>query len=264
MKYGINTPSGIAKWKFIQMVWEHDQIEADPSKRLCPKLTEDHFNLNTFSSMRVSLATQIISESVSKAIDLLISNGSIDKKDIDDAKSTSNLLSIINKTFDCLNGMDQNDENVYRRGVAFENPAFKFLTYALDFLEGVSHGGPKKVKVYWISGYIMTIRAVLLFCQENQSTLVFPRLLNQDIIEQLFSTIRFSCGNSDSPYLVDYLRILGRLIAVKVLSTTTEANCEQHETNSLSLIQKFNVSNLATKDEDAEWDDLNIEDYEVI
>jgi hypothetical protein len=64
-----------------------------PGLSLLPKLKYEHVHLTAFSKMRVDLAAQVLSESVSKA--LRLTGGA-------EAEETAQLLSNIDKFFDCL------------------------------------------------------------------------------------------------------------------------------------------------------------------
>ncbi len=56
-----------ATWKVIVDFFTLDQ-QSQTGLRMAPKLSKDHIQLKPFSKMRVSLATQVLSNSVSKGI----------------------------------------------------------------------------------------------------------------------------------------------------------------------------------------------------
>lgn len=62
--------------------------------RLLPKLKYEHLHLTSFSKMRVDLAAQVLSESVSKALSL---------KGGDAAAETAKFLLMMDKFFDTVN-----------------------------------------------------------------------------------------------------------------------------------------------------------------
>ena len=62
--------------------------------RLLPKLKYEHLKLTSFSKMRVDLAAQVLSESVSKALSL---------RGGDAAAGTANFLLMMDRFFDTTN-----------------------------------------------------------------------------------------------------------------------------------------------------------------
>lgn len=82
------------------IAWDHLKwlYNADTSQgaglRLLPKLKLEHVNLTPFSKMRVDLAAQVLSESVSKALVLVCG---------DEAMETAHLAEMMDKFFDALN-----------------------------------------------------------------------------------------------------------------------------------------------------------------
>lgn len=67
LKYKISTEFGIADSDVLRQLFSLDQKS---NARLCPKLSERHLNPSPADLMKVSLATQLLSESV--AIEILI------------------------------------------------------------------------------------------------------------------------------------------------------------------------------------------------
>jgi len=78
-----------------------------PGLSLLPKLKYEHVHLTSFSKMRVDLAAQVLSESVSKALKL--TGGP-------EAEETAVFISNMDKFFDCL------DVNNFTSGVRQRKP----------------------------------------------------------------------------------------------------------------------------------------------
>ena len=82
----------------MHLLWQHiAQLfyeDLDSGLKLLPKLTYDHINLNSYSVMRVNLAAQVLSASVSA---VLKSFGP------PESHGTATLCEMIDKFFDCLN-----------------------------------------------------------------------------------------------------------------------------------------------------------------
>ena len=79
-------------WSHITQLYYEDQ---DCGLKLLPKLKSDHINLTPFSVMNVSLAAQILSQSVSAALKHYGSP---------EAEATSKFCDMMDRFFDCVNG----------------------------------------------------------------------------------------------------------------------------------------------------------------
>jgi hypothetical protein len=81
------------------LLWEHIAklyfSDLDCGLHQLPKLSVDHINLKSFSKMKVSLATQVMSKTVSLALKRYYNKGEADE--------TAQLCEMINDFFDCLN-----------------------------------------------------------------------------------------------------------------------------------------------------------------
>ena len=78
-------------WQHIVQLFYQD---VENGLKLMPRLTYDHIKLNSYSTMRVSLAAQILSSTVAA---VLKSFGP------PDATGTSKLCEMVDPYFDCLN-----------------------------------------------------------------------------------------------------------------------------------------------------------------
>lgn len=93
-----------------------------------PRLTYDHVKLNSYSTMRVSLAAQVLSSTVAAVL-----------KNFDpaDAAATSKLCAMVNSYFDCLNVRSTTEHQRKRKPflapyTAVNDPRFTWLLN--DFL----------------------------------------------------------------------------------------------------------------------------------
>lgn len=240
MEHGINTNNGKASGTIIKKIYESELRQSD---RLLPKLTDLHFNYDTFDKMRVYLATQILSESCATAIEKMLDKNFFKSKDIELAKATAIHCRSMNTLFDLMNSKNENDENKMKRGISDETiGVLKDLKIYVDSLEQVQSS-----KVYWIDGLKLTVNAVIGYYEENlrgTNRRLFTRLLNQDPLENLFGEIRRNCSGQN-PYLLDFLRILGRLITTKIDMSSTSRNCEWDKSSELLFL------NINQKNQDA-------------
>lgn len=93
------------QWAFIKEFYACNH----PLKvRLAPKLTNSHISPTVFGRMKVKLATQVFSDSVSTGIATLLAMGIMSPA----AAATSDFLQDMDTLFDCLNSssVDQGDD----------------------------------------------------------------------------------------------------------------------------------------------------------
>ena len=70
-------------------------MDLDSGLHQLPKLTVDHIALKSYSKMKVSLAVQVLSNTVAQALQRHYSSG--------EAQETSKLCQMVNDFFDCMN-----------------------------------------------------------------------------------------------------------------------------------------------------------------
>jgi hypothetical protein len=97
-----------ASWKDIVALYE---IDSKNSIRCCPKLTTQHLHPNGFTKMKVKLATQVLSHTVSATILMAVSGGLLPAS----STGTAELHSLFDETFDCLNSSTFNTPKIANR-----------------------------------------------------------------------------------------------------------------------------------------------------
>jgi hypothetical protein len=98
----------VASWKDIVALYE---IDSKNSIRCCPKLTTQHLHPNGFTKMKVKLATQVLSHTVSATILMAVSGGLLPAS----STGTAELHSLFDETFDCLNSSTFNTPKIANR-----------------------------------------------------------------------------------------------------------------------------------------------------
>lgn len=114
-------------WKHIVDLYYHNSgahTNAPGVPCLVPKLRYEHIRLTSFSKMRVDLAAQVMSQTVSNALEL--TGG-------EEAKETAKFVAIFDKFFDCLNV--SSFEKGKRARKVFQNPYRKATDFRLRWLE---------------------------------------------------------------------------------------------------------------------------------
>lgn len=266
MEHGLNTSCGNVSGSVLRKIFLNEYRE---SNRLLPKLTETHFSYDTFQKMRVYLATQILSNSCSNAIEKMLENDFFTDNEIPTAKATAIFCKRMNDFFDLMNSKNINDENPLKRGLSVDTVGK--VTELKDYI--YSFHQTKGGKVFCLDGLKMTINAIISYFDENihqPQFVLFTRLLNQDPLENTFGEIRKQTHNSTNPYLLDYLRILSRMITTKFDMAAHHRNVEWDQSCELSLIdlQQFSTNKNEIKvvkdgDDEELWEDADDDSDEV-
>ncbi|KAE8739943.1 hypothetical protein FOCC_FOCC014554 [Frankliniella occidentalis] len=173
----------------------------------------------SFSCMKVSLATQVLSGSVADAL--------VQNKDVSPLKEVYSeelvkLIRLVNRAFDCFNGSIDSkkretnpDLDVYCSidDARFQFLESEFLGYLSDWEESVSRREGQYTKEersrmiisyqpleglkITIASFVKVVKFLLLKGAQHVSA----RQFNQDPLEQYFSTIRRIRGSDDHPNL---------------------------------------------------------------
>lgn len=144
---------------------------------MCTKLTEKHINPNTFERMRVNLAAQVFSRSVSAAIRTAVEMGKMKRNTADIANSTANFIEKVDKVFDCLNSGSLSNRNIYKTGLKKDNIVYKYIESFLEYVTKVKVNS--NTTVYWINGMKQTLKAVLMISDDiHEENSLFFYLLN--------------------------------------------------------------------------------------
>lgn len=111
-KYDFKHQNEIYSWTDIVAFYNLDK---DKVPRLAPKLKEIHIKLPPFSPMRVCLAAQTFSHTVSSAILTLVSNNQLCSK----AAYTAKFIKLLDNLFDVFNSVSFDECKVFRRPLSF-------------------------------------------------------------------------------------------------------------------------------------------------
>lgn len=113
-------------WRHLKRLYQGDSgacWEA-PGLSLVPKLKYEHIYLTSFSKMRVDLAAQVLSQSVSKALEF--TGGP-------EVEETAKFVDMFDKFFDCLNV--NNFVTAYHKRKVFQRPYKSGTDFRLKWLE---------------------------------------------------------------------------------------------------------------------------------
>lgn len=176
--------------------------------------------------MRVKLAVQVFSHSMSSAIRTCAETGQLRSQT---AIDTADFIEFMNKLFDCLNSRSLFSSNPYNSALNHSGTVKTFLLKASEYFLNL-----KKIKKGKISqppcfkGFTQTINAILSFFEEeksNEITFLMTNRLNQDVLENLFSIFRQKGGYNKNP-TSRTIRTSIRSNSIFSICTSAGTNCE--------------------------------------
>ena len=121
------------KWKYICDFYD---VDSSMSIRMAPKLTHKHIVLAPFMTMRVKLATQVLSHSVAAGINTLCNLGFLST----DASATAEFIETFDQLFDTFNSGTLTSNHKYRKAISSQSGHIPFLMSCLRFLSKIKTG----------------------------------------------------------------------------------------------------------------------------
>ena len=132
LKYDFEFDGKVAKWAHIKELFRKDQ---KLPTRMALKLTGKHLNPNGFTKIKVKLAKQVLSHTLSAAINTYVSPSGLPAEAI----GTAQLLKRFDTIFGCYNSLSFRDSKMCRRPFTSESP------HLGEFLSGLTFIKPLKV-----------------------------------------------------------------------------------------------------------------------
>ena len=211
-----------AKWEHIEKLHERDERN---SLKLAPKIKGRHiYNLKFATSMKVKLAANILSHSVSAALDYMVAENEIDSE----AMATSQYCLRMNNIFDILNSRSSKDKVWRRRPLQPDSKSSDYLKESLPWLRDLQELNSER-RCSFIKGFIQSIN-VALALSEKMSLLGYRYLslrnICQDPLELFFGKIR---GVSKFTTASDFSTSFGRLSVASLIRPPKTGNCEENE-----------------------------------
>lgn len=210
-----------AKWNHIFRLHE---VDSQSDLRLCPKLTTDHFILPFGKKMRVSMAIEVLSNSVSAALKTYAASNQLP----DDVLATAKFVQKVDCLWNYVNCRTFKPENV--DDISYFDDSRKWIEKWVF----VSDHGQVKDTLPFKKCFLITLASLsalfreLLLLRGHQK--LSSRRCNQDSLENTFAEIRHDRGGFDSnpevSKAIDNLRIAS---SANLMAKKT-ANCENsHE-----------------------------------
>ena len=244
---GFQTEDGTVSWDHIIDFYEFDR---EQELKLAPKLSPNHIKLSNFSKMRVMLASQILSHSVSVGMkfrsDLLGDPSS---------EPTSKFIEKIDNLFDCFNSRNFNCPKNLRRPIQANSEHVQFLQDMKVWLAKIKAKTPEGKEdkdLPCLKGWRLSINSLLgLWDDLNKNHKVkflLTSRLNQDCVENLFSMIRGNSGHVDRPTAKQFRSFFRQALIQSIFTFSSESkNCIDDEDSVLLNMTKIS-SNKESKD----------------
>lgn len=223
--------------------WSHIVSTVDADKRMqlsrLFKIKEEHVHLSPQLRMRVKLAAQVLSSSMSNAIIA---------RNLPSLKGTAEFCDYFDKWFDCLNGRYLNEGTNKRKPNLepysnLDDPRFvwlenDFMQWLLDWETEVqsvkdltkSERNRLLMSRQTMDGLKITTHAFVhlakILLSEPGAEFLLPEKLNQDRLETFFGKVRRGCGDSDNPTVEQARhRILAIIVAGQAFISPKNMNC---------------------------------------
>lgn len=227
------TATGTTKKIYLEQMYEMDKQKQD--YRLAHRLTNEHIYPNPFQKMKVKLAAQVFSHSVTAAITTYMSFNMIESS----ALATANFIEKMNELFDVLNS----NSLVNMQAFMGSEKQFRILSEMENTFNSIkvvnNQGKDITNKLKFIFGWKITISAVRLLWQDLKNEnykFLFTRNLNQDCLENYFGQIRNACGNARNPTPYQFSRAFKNLFAVHFIEYSEGTNCIDDYSHTLATI----------------------------
>jgi len=222
-----NTP---ISWSIIEEMYSHD---IKRNVRMVPKLTDKHINLQGFGlNMRVKLAAQIISHSVSSAINTLCELKFWSNEKLASALKTAEFLQTFNDLFDLFNTKTFNDSKPFSKPISNDPQIWNFLENTLSWLEKLkSINKPITYQLPCIEAWKININSIKDLWQRLSSdninlNFIMTNRLNQDALENFFFLNRAKNRNDDRPDSSRFTSAFTSISFESIFNQSKSSNCE--------------------------------------
>jgi len=128
MNHEVHFDNKIAEWKYIESIYHS---EKDNINKLAPKLTKSHIYPLRTEKMKVKLATQVLSHSVSAAIIFSVTSGNLSHN----ALGTAEYILNFDQLFDIFNSSTFVTTKELNKAFTGSDSQIKFLLEMQQFLK---------------------------------------------------------------------------------------------------------------------------------
>ncbi|KAI4462935.1 thap domain [Holotrichia oblita] len=254
---------------FIQTFALRELVDTgDYDTKMCYKLTDGHVYATHMKKMKVSVAAQIFSHSLSASMRALARLGavSLPKSCVD----TADFLLFVDKLFDSVNGSAIKPP--FGKGlycaITKDSEHLEFWHRALPVLQSIVYVGKGKEFVPpSVSNWITTIRGLMYIWGNLSNSLTFlcPRNFNQDPVENFFGSIRSHVARNVNPTPSFFAASFKSILVNNFMSAHSPgSNCEEDNSEgALDNLRSFLERNVEEAEESATRVDIPTEVCEM-
>lgn len=203
-------------------------LDKGKSFRFMHKITDMHLNPTSFKKMKVSLAAQLLSNSVATSLMMGIASGHLPQS----ATTTATFIENMDKLFDMLNSYKFGTKE-FQRPFMGSAEQLSFLNKMIALFQTVQifdvNGRNVTKSMRFVKGWIITINGIKCLYNDVRTTkhILFTRRLNQDCLENYFGSIRQQSGNNLNPTPTQFGYAFKKLFFLKYFQHSSEGNCLQ-------------------------------------
>jgi len=201
-------------------------LDKNKSPRLAPKIKDTHIQLPPFSPMRVCLASQILSHSVSSGMMTLIAHNLLPHRAI----NTANFIQLMDNLFDTYNSISFNESKVYRKPLSQNSCHWELLNEARKVLKKIHVQNRTGKQPPCITGWIANISCLKYLFEDLKLNFGFEFILchnlTKDCIESWVSIVRAKGGNNSTPDSTKFFSAVRMCMANQLLDPSKAANFE--------------------------------------
>jgi hypothetical protein len=228
-----------ARWSHIATFYEHDSKQYF---KLAPKLTDIHITLPAFTNMSVKIAAQVLSHTVSAALQ---THASFSGKTLPpEACHTAEFCKIMNDLFDSVNSYNLKDDNKFKCTITEMSCHMNYYKNMITWFSNLRVKNCKSKfitsQIKCIKGWQITLSSIIHLWQylheSCQFTFLITRRLNQDPIENFFSIIRQKGGKCDNPTPIMFCRIFRQVFTTQLINVSHSSKCEEDSDSFLILL----------------------------
>lgn len=215
--------------------------------RTMHKIKDTHLEPVMKYAMKVCVAAQVLSHTTGAFLYSLVSLGVLESR----AVATATFVKEVDTLFDSFNGRSKNaPEGKKLRSAVYEgSPHHKYWLEASDIVKNWTFkrlnksGSIKSSRPPSQIGWLVSLNAIQGIWKELASkgiSMLRPRSLNQDPLENLFGAIRNGCGCNDNPNVKQFIGSLKTQILNGLTNQNfSGTNCEEDDNILLSNLRSF-------------------------
>ncbi|KAL1516526.1 hypothetical protein ABEB36_000433 [Hypothenemus hampei] len=250
-KHNVNLPVEVegkhdmmtAKFKDIVSAYNIDKNNPLVFRTLY-KLKDTHLEPVMKFAMKVSVAAQVMSNTVGCYLYSLLSRGELEPRTL----ATATFVQQMDELFDSFNGNQLKPSvKVLKCAITDDSPHLTYWEKAYGIVnswkyerinkKGHLMKGKPPSQIGWLTS-LKAIRNIWLYVRSKGVTSLPPRRLNQDSLENAFGTIRNGCGSSDHPTTCQFISSLKTYI-INGMTSQIKGNCEDDNSSLLTNMRSF-------------------------